>query len=202
MVNQSFRMESVFRTLNEWGLIDVVLPFLLIFTILFAILQKSSLLGENKKQINTVVALIFALIVVIPHVTNSYPTSFDPVEIINTALPQVSVVVVAIVMLLILIGLFGQEKVFLGLSMPGWVALFSFVAILVIFGSAAGVVGGGVSSWINTTLGSDLTAVVVMVLVFGIVIAFITGGEGKKEDISALNRVGVDLKKLFGGGGH
>ena len=164
--------------------------------------QKSSLLGEGKKQMNTVVAIIFALIVVIPHVTNSYPTTFDPVDIINQALPQVSVLVVAIIMLLILIGLFGQEKVFLGLSMPGWVAMLSLVAIVIIFGSAAGWIGGGVNSWLDSQLGSDFTAIVIMILVFGIVIAFITGGEGKKEEISSLKRVGVDLSKLFGGGGH
>ncbi len=201
MASQSAIMQQVFNDLNSWGFTDLVLPFLLIFTILYAILSKSSLLGDGKKNMNTVVSLIFSLIVVVPHVTNSYPTAFDPVDIINKALPQVSVLVVAIIMLLILIGLFGQEKVFLGMSMPGWVALASLVAIIIIFTGSAGIAGSSITDWLSTTFGSDITAVVVMILVFGIIIAFITGGEGKKEDISALNRVGIDLSKLFGGGG-
>ena len=36
--------------------------------------------------------------------------------------------------------------------------------------------------------------------VFGIIIAFVTGG-GEHEKVGALNRIGIDWGKLFGGGG-
>ena len=43
-----------------------------------------------------------------------------------------------------------------------------------------------------------------MLLVFGIIIAWITGDSKEREDRSILNRLGLDLGKLFGkgGGGH
>ena len=38
--------------------LEVIAPFLLIFTIVFAILDKSKLLGDDKKQINAIIALL------------------------------------------------------------------------------------------------------------------------------------------------
>ena len=56
----------------------------------------------------------------------------------NNALPQVSIVLVAVIFMLILIGVFGQEQVFLGVAMPRWIMFFSLITILIIFGGAAG----------------------------------------------------------------
>ncbi len=39
---------------------DLVLPFVLIFTLVFAILERSKLLGEGKKQINAIIAFVVA----------------------------------------------------------------------------------------------------------------------------------------------
>jgi peptidoglycan/LPS O-acetylase OafA/YrhL len=39
---------------------DLVLPFVLIFTLLFAILEKSKLLGDDKKQINAIISFVLA----------------------------------------------------------------------------------------------------------------------------------------------
>jgi len=42
---------------------NIILPFLLIFVVVFAILEKTKILGE-KKDINAIVSLVFALIVI------------------------------------------------------------------------------------------------------------------------------------------
>ena len=63
--------------------VDLLLPFLLIFTIVFAVLQKSNILGKDKRNFNSVIALVVSLSVVIPHITGSYPAGFDVVEIIQ-----------------------------------------------------------------------------------------------------------------------
>lgn len=39
---------------------DLILPFVLIFTLVFAILEKSKLLGDDKKQINAIIAFVLA----------------------------------------------------------------------------------------------------------------------------------------------
>lgn len=199
MASRSFQLEEFVRTLESYGLVDVLLPFLLIFTIIFAVLEKSKILGEEKRNMNSAIAIIFALIVVIPHVTGNLPAGYDPVLIINSALPSVSIVVVAIIALMIMIGVFAHEKIHFGLSMPGWVAFFSVITLIIIFGSAAGWWVSGFDTWLERTFGSDALAVFVMIVVFGVIIAFITGGEGERDKIGGLKRMGIDFSKFFGG---
>jgi len=44
--------------------VQVIYPFLLVFVLIFAILQKTKLLGEDKRQVDALVSLAIALIVV------------------------------------------------------------------------------------------------------------------------------------------
>ena len=73
---------------------EAVLPFILIFTVVYAILQKSEILGEDKKQIDALVALVVGLITT---------TFANAVGIINTLLPFLAVSVVLILVFLILV---------------------------------------------------------------------------------------------------
>ena len=66
------------RVLERLGVLDVLVPFLLIFTIIYAILLKTKILGE-KKEFNIIIALVFAMAVIIPHVMNWYPPGGDVV---------------------------------------------------------------------------------------------------------------------------
>src|SRR3989338_2779536 len=95
MASRAYNLEEFVRLVESWGLTDVMLPFLLIFVIFFAILTKIKVFGEKSSRYNLVVALVIALVFVIPHVMNRYPSDFDPVDIINEALPNISIVVVA-----------------------------------------------------------------------------------------------------------
>ena len=198
MVNPNFRLDNFFRTLDNWGLTDILLPFLLIFVIIFAILQKTKILGEEKKNLNVVIAIVVALLVIVPHVLGRFPPNTDPVVIINNALPQVSLVIVAIIFLLIMIGVFGQDQVMLGVSMPGWIALISFLIILAIFGSAAGWWSSGFSQSIDDLFGSESVAIFIMLLMFGLIIAWVTSDSKEREDRTTINRLGMDFSKLFG----
>ena len=198
MVAQSFQLDNFIRTLDSWGLTDIMLPFLLIFVVIYAILQKTKILGEEKKNLSVVVAIVVALLVVIPHVTGRFPSNSDPVLIINNALPQVSIVLIAIVFLLVMIGVFGQDYVFLGVTAPGWITLVSLVAIILIFGGAAGWWSGAVGNTLQDFFGTEGIAIFIMLLTFGIIIAWVTSESKDREDKTILNRLGVDLSKLFG----
>ena len=204
MAARAFKLEGFVQTLESWGLTDVLLPFMLIFVIIYAILQKTRILGEGKKNLNIVVAVVVGLLVVIPHVTGRFASNADPVLIINDALPQISIVLVAIVFLLILIGVFGQDYVFLGVTMPGWITIISFGIVILVFGGAAGWWGGDFGSTLEDFFGTEGIAVAIMLLTFGVVIAWITGESKEKEDKALMNRLGADFSKLFGkgGGGH
>jgi len=109
MASRAYQLEGFVEIVNSWGLRDVMLPFLLIFVIFFALLAKTRILGEDKKKFNLVIALVIALLFVIPHVTNSYPADFDPVDIMNQALPNISIIIVAAIGSLLIIGAFGGQ---------------------------------------------------------------------------------------------
>lgn len=194
----AFQFENMVVTLERMGFVDVLLPFLLVFTIIFAVLDKTKIMGEGKRNMNVGLAVVFALLVVIPHVTGNFPAGYDPVKIINSALPSVSLVIVAVIALMILIGVFAHDRLMLGMTAPGWVGLFSVVTLVFIFGSSAGWWNVGVLQWLEDVFGSDIIAVLIMLLVFGIIIAFVTGGGEAESKGGILQKAGLNLGELFG----
>ena len=65
----------------------MILPFLLVFVIIFAILQKSKILGAGKAQIDALVSLVIAIVLIV------FPT---PRDIIVNLVPWLAVGVVVI----------------------------------------------------------------------------------------------------------
>jgi len=189
--------EDFFATLESWGMLDALLPFLLIFTVIFAILQKTKVIGEDKKNIHVIIAMIIALLVVIPHVINPGGPA-DVVGIINQAIPHISLVIVAIVMLLILIGVFGKDIDVMGTSLAGWIALASFIVVVYIFGAAAGW-GWKIPNWLGWLNNQDTQALVLVILIFGIVIWWITKEPRSKKEQTTLGnlvkKIGESVKK-------
>src|SRR3989338_11000158 len=96
---------TLFQKMIDLGIADTLLPFFLIFILTFAIFEKTHVLGEGRKNMNIAIAFIVGMAVVIPHII-ARGSPGDIVPIINSALPQVSAVLVAIVAIFLLIGLF------------------------------------------------------------------------------------------------
>jgi hypothetical protein len=166
-----YDLRTFILALETWGL-SIILPFLLIFTIVFAVFQKVKILGE-KKSYNVVIALVVSLTTVIPHVTGNYPMNYDPVLIINKFLPQVSLIIVALIMLLLLVGIWGAESDWAaGNVVTSWVVILSIVAIVWTFGAAAEWWRGWY--WLENLFGADTIAILIMILAFGLVIWFVT----------------------------
>ena len=160
MVDLTYGWIYLMEILEEFAL----LPFLLIFTIVFAVLQKTKILGEGKKNFNVMIALIIALSVIIPHLTGSYPSGYDVVDLINYIIPQVSLIAVTFVMLLILTGIFAPRWV--SKSIAGILAMISFVAVLVIFGGA---LEWWESGWLYEYFGEETISLIVVILIFPLV---------------------------------
>ncbi len=173
--------------LEQFGLLDAVLPFILIFAVIFTVLKTTHALGD-KKNVHMLVALVIGLLVVLPHVMGTYPPGQDVVKIINTALPNISLVIVMIVAALILMGIFVPNQT--GVPGGGFFAFISVGVIIYIFGISAG--------WWETVapLGflsnPDIQALIVIILVFAVVIFLITA-ESPGEKITGM------VKGLFGG---
>lgn len=130
-------LENAIQFFKDFGLFDVVLPFLLVFAIVFAILEKTKVLGSEKvggeeipkRNLNSMVSFVFALLVV---ATNKV------VATINKALPNIVLLVVVLLTFLILVGIFAttgefdlaakHRKVYL--SMVGIILFFVVVIFL------------------------------------------------------------------------
>jgi hypothetical protein len=189
--------------LQEIGVADIILPFILIFTIVFAVLQKTKILGVDefnnnkpRKNFNAVIALVMGLAVVIPHVIGAYPSpESDVVNIINTALPNISIIMVAVIMLLLIIGVFGGGVDIAGSPLSSWAVLFAIVSTVFVFGSAAR--WWELPVWMGFMMDADTQALIVVILVFAILIWFIT-----KEDKPASTQPTFwdNLGKAMGGG--
>lgn len=136
-------MVSAFRNVIEFfediGLYDVVLPFLLVFTIVFAILEKTRVFGmENidgkqypKKNLNAITAFVIAFFVV---------ASSKLVEIITTVSSYTVILLMLSVLFLLLVGSFMKEGEggFLTGNWNYFFMLMMFVGIVLIFVYALG----------------------------------------------------------------
>jgi hypothetical protein len=188
--------------LQEIGVLDVIIPFILVFTIVFAVLQKTKILGVDeddpkraKKNFNAVVALAMALAVVIPHIAGMYPSAeSDIVNIINSALPNISVILIAVIMMLLMIGVFGGEVNVAKSGLAGWAVLFAIIATVFVFGTAAS--WWNLPNWMSFMLDGDTQALIVIILVFGALIAFITG-DSKPKDPKKYSTI-EDLGRIMG----
>jgi hypothetical protein len=131
--------ESIFRGvlifLDKLGIYDVVLPFLLVFTIIFAILEKTKVLGVEKvegkevtkKNINSMVSFVIAFLVV---------ASTKLVAVINETMANIVLLLLLAISFLLLVGVFFGSKEFTLESYPGWTKFFMvlmFIGIVLIF---------------------------------------------------------------------
>jgi len=94
---------SITEILNQWasfGVFSYVIPFLLIFAVVFAILDKTSLLGESK-PVKAIVSLAIGLLAL----------QFDFVSTFFAEIfPRFGVGLAVFLVLVILIGFFYEER--------------------------------------------------------------------------------------------
>ena len=129
-------MVTPFRQVIEFfdsiGLFDVVLPFLLVFTIIFAILEKTKVLGTEeiegkrytKKNLNAIAAFVIAFLVV---------AAKEIVEIINETVSKAVVVLFFSILFLLLVGSFFKEGEPIYLT-GGWRVIFMVIVFIAIVG--------------------------------------------------------------------
>ena len=148
--------------------VEIILPFLLVFTVVFAVLQKSKVLGDGKKQVDAIVALVIGLLVV------SFASATG---LIVRLIPFMAVSLVVILVFMVIWGMFWKEGDFdigKGPKMAaGIVALIAVIIAVLVF----------TGFWQNIadlfTNGSSLMANVVIVIVVVVAIIVVLSGAGK-----------------------
>ena len=104
-----------------------VLPFLLVFVLVFAVLQKTKILGDGKKQIDALVALAVALILI---------GTKTPRDYIVQMMPWLAVALIVLLVFFLIYGFADSDKE-KGLVMEKWMKnsllwiAIGFVALLV-----------------------------------------------------------------------
>jgi peptidoglycan/LPS O-acetylase OafA/YrhL len=158
---------GVFQTLVDWGLIDAILPFILIFVLLFAILQKIGMFkddaGKPDRKISGLLALVIAAIVVVPHVVQLYPPEQDPINIINQFLPSTAVILIAILAVILLLGLAGAKVP----SLMQWAIALAALGFLIVMILMAVIPGFFPTFyWLSDP---SMQALVIILLIMGLV---------------------------------
>jgi ascorbate-specific PTS system EIIC-type component UlaA len=187
--------QDMIISLENLGLSSVLLPFLLVFTVVFAALRQSKVLGDEKK-LHVIIAMVMAFAVVIPHVLGKYPPGRDIVVMMNTALPQVSIVLIAILMVLIMLGMFAPDIDLLGSNIGGWAVILSIASVAIIFANAAG--WFQLPGWLSFLRDSATRSLIIIILIFGIIIAFITSEPSSNKDggfSKAVQDLGRSMRK-------
>jgi len=157
--------------LSSFFAVRIVYPFLLVFTLIFAILQKSRILGEDKRQIDALVALSIALIfIAIPY----------PVDVVIGLMPFLAVSVVVLLVFMILYGFVSPGDDGFKLDPITRKALLGLIVLLVVF---ATLVATGVWNelyyglFVDYAGSSVLTNIILLLIVAGAMAAVILTGK-------------------------
>jgi len=187
--------QDILYQLQSSGLYEIALPFLLIFTIVFAILEKTKIFGEDKdkepkSRINAVVAIILGLLII---------NQFEIVSKLNLFLPKVSLFIVVAIMFLILLGVFGAN-VSSGFSgvLLGLTAIVSLFIIYWALTSYTGLDFVG-PSWLESWFYGNSSTVIFLVII-GIIIWAVVGKPKNKGGGDSFEKLGNAIDKMFGKG--
>jgi len=186
-----YDFSDVIASLEDIGFYEVALPFLLIFTITFAILQKINIFGEKSKKFNAIIAIIMAFLVV---------RTDAIVTVMNDFLPQISLMALVIVVILLLVGIVLTPKSSTGFT--GWFGglamLLAIGGVIIAFISSSEPLGLEIPDWLMFS--GDDWRLLIGIGIFFVFIAWITADP---EEPSFVDQIGDALKGLpgqFGGG--
>ncbi len=168
---ENIDFNDIVDSFSDVGGFEVILPFLLVFAVTFAILRKIKLFGENK-NVDAIVSFILAAFLV---------SSTAVVNILTGFLPRVSMIVLVLLMLILVVGIFSGGSEWGG----GWLFFGAVIAILSVLWAL-----GAAAEW-NVPLVGEITeqdvGTLIIVGVFVLVIWLIVREPSDKSKPSAVN---------------
>lgn len=184
---------NVFQFFERLGVYDTILPFLLVFTIVFAVFERTKVLGTEefggakttKKNLNAMVAFVTSFLVI---------ASSKLVAIINESLGNIVILLLVSICFLVLVGTFYKESEDVYLKEGPWRTMFMvimFIGVLLIFLHAIKMDNGQpflYFMWdyllynITSTAVSALVLVIVVLFFMFIIVKEPKAAKGKKEE--------------------
>src|SRR3989344_3088928 len=171
--------------LQQLGVYDYFLPFLLIFAIIFAILEKTKILGGGaegpKTNINVVVSAVIGLLLVVQQ---------NIVSIINSFMPRASLIIIIILVAMLVISLVGGGTSYSG-GIFGIAVIFILLALVWAVSPDLG---------FNLNLSENTRNVIIIVAIIVLIMAFMTRkpNTSKKSGLESF----TDFMGGFKGGGN
>ncbi|MEK6935771.1 MAG: hypothetical protein AABW67_03210 [Nanoarchaeota archaeon] len=160
--------------LSSWLFTDYILPFVLVFTLIFAILQKSQLLGEGKKQINAIIGMVVGLILI------SFPFARD---VVVKLMPFLAVSAVILLVFMLLYGFISGKKdgdvLNKGLKITlGIIMSLGLITVLLIITGAWDYIW---NYMFNQEKGSQILINAFLILILAGAVAAVVSGKDKKD---------------------
>ncbi|MEK6856808.1 MAG: hypothetical protein AABX49_02215 [Nanoarchaeota archaeon] len=182
---ENIDFNDIVESFSDVGGFDVILPFILVFAVTFAVLRKIKLFGENK-NVDAIVSLILAAFLV---------SSTTIVNVLTGFLPRVSMIVLVLLMLILVVGIFSGGSEWGG----GWLFVGAIIAILSVLWAL-----GAAAEW-DVPLVGEITeqdvGTLIVVGVFVLVIWLIVREPNDKNKSSAVNFLENIVKGLKPGTG-
>jgi len=150
--------------MEDYGLYDVILPFMLVFTIIFATLQKIQIFGKESRRYNVIIAFVIAFMFV---------AATKLVDALNNYLPVVGLVLALFLGLMLILGIFGVKEGS-GTQKLGWI-LAGFVTLVV----GASFIPKIELDFLEPIL-KHKSAIIVVIIIIGI-IAWVVKGESEPK---------------------
>ncbi len=151
---------------------DVILPFLLVFTLLYAILEKSRLLGEDKHQINAITALVIAAIL------TSFATQIIWIRSFMSFL-VVALIILFVFMLIYGFVYAGKEGFTMGPKLRITLITLAFIAVVFAALIITGNWNRAFGFFTGSTWGANIVFAVIIAL--AIVVVVVTGKKKHEE---------------------
>ncbi len=170
----AYDLFTVIAKWQELGVFGVLLPFLLVFALTFAILQKTKILGADHRNLNIIVSVVLGLL----FLQNVYL-----VELVQLFLPKIGMAMLFFLMFMLLVGVFMGDKVW-GEG-NGWkTAAIILAAIGLLWASFSDYADTGVLWWLEDFLASIGLSIQSLVFLIVIIVALYLmtreGGHGGK----------------------
>ena len=152
--------DPVIRFLADLGIFDVLIPFMLSFTILYAVFQKTEILGKGQKNINTMVAFVMSAIFV------------AAIQLVTalTAIAQWSALALVFLLLAFMVGTLG--------GFTKWHATWPKVIILIIM---VLIVITAFGAWDVIPVYWLTSAILPIIITFLLIVGYIWWMTGEKE---------------------
>lgn len=195
--------------LDRLGVYDILLPFILIFAVTYAIMTKAKILGKKdedgkQKKYAMAIALVISLGSAFAHLSQrNY--ALDPINVINEAISSLGVWIVAGLALLLVIGMATGKNFKLGSETSFLNKIFAFAAILIVGYIFLNATNTNIS--IPFLSNSSVQSILIVVILFFVIVSFIVGPNEEKDpkkkqalkDKKAWGKFGKNIEAIMSG---